>query len=253
MGAWVGVGFVAFFVVSLAVGIRLLMLWHRTRQLPELLIGIGVLGIGPVGFGALMAGMTMIARGAAPDGLAVECVLALGSATVIAGVVAKCIFNWQVYRPDSAAARAVTVGVTAGLIGLYIHSGWTRGFVPAQTVDGFSLLQTTLQVGALFWGSGEALHYWRRMRRRAALGLADPVVTNRFVLWAFGAGAAGLGTAIGTVASWLIGMPSLQIPWVVASSSAHGMAAAIAMWLAFLPPRAYTNWIRSNAAATAAG
>ena len=37
------VGFLAFFVVALVVGVRLVHLWWRTRQLPELLIGLGVL------------------------------------------------------------------------------------------------------------------------------------------------------------------------------------------------------------------
>ena len=50
------VGFLTFFVVALTVGIRLLLLWGRTRQLPELLMGIGVLGIGPVGFGCMLVG-----------------------------------------------------------------------------------------------------------------------------------------------------------------------------------------------------
>lgn len=247
MEAWVWIGFVAFFVVSLAVGIRLVALWWRTRQLPELLIGIGVLGIGPVGFGALMTGATLLSRGGSPDDLVIRAILGAGTATIFVGVVAKCVFNWRVYRPESATARTATFAVTLGLVGLYVHTAAVRDFLPAQTVDGPALFQTALQVGALFWGSAEAARYWLKMRRRAALGLADPVVTNRFLLWSFGAGAAGLGTAIGTLASWLVDLPSLQIPWVVASSSAHGLVAAIAMGLAFLPPRAYTRWIRGEA------
>ena len=41
----VWIGFAAFFVVSLGVGARLLALARRTRQAPELLIGLAVLGI----------------------------------------------------------------------------------------------------------------------------------------------------------------------------------------------------------------
>ena len=55
MGGLVWVGFIAFFVVALVVGVRVLMLARRTRELPELLMGIGVLGIGPVGFGLQVA------------------------------------------------------------------------------------------------------------------------------------------------------------------------------------------------------
>ena len=54
------------------------------------------------------------------------------------------------------------------------------------------------QIGVLLWGSLEALSYWRRMQKRTAIGLADPAVTNRFLLWGIGAGAAGVGSLIGT-------------------------------------------------------
>jgi hypothetical protein len=251
MDTWVWAGFLAFFVVSAVVGTRLVLLWRRTRQLPELLIGVGVLGIGPIGFGAMILGSALMASGLPADSPVVRSVFALGTATVACGVLAKCVFNWRVYRPDSAAARAATAAIGAGLAGLYVHAGVARGFLPAVPVDAWTVLQSALQVGALLWGSAEALRYWRLMRRRTALGLADAVVTNRFLLWACGAAAAGIGTAIGTGASWWTGEASIRIPWVIASSSAHGLVAAIAMWLAFVPPRAYTAWIRGSATAPA--
>ena len=52
----VAIGFGSFLLASLVVGVRLILLSHRTRQLPELLIGVGVLGIGPLGFGLSMIG-----------------------------------------------------------------------------------------------------------------------------------------------------------------------------------------------------
>lgn len=249
MGVWVWAGFLAFFVVSLVVGVRLVLLWRRTRQLPELLIGIGVLGIGPVGFGAMMLGAALMAGGASPSAIGVRGVFALGAATVAGGILAKCVFNWQVYRPGSRAARAATWAIGTGLVILYVHAGVTRGFLPAHPVDASTVGQSVLQVSALLWGSVEAIRYWRLMRKRTALGLADAVVTNRFLLWSLGAAAAAIGTAIGTGAAWWTGSASLQIPWVVTSSSLHGMTAAIAMWLAFVPPRAYTAWVRRRAAA----
>ena len=56
----VAIGFAAFFVSSLAIGCKLLWLARRNRGLPELLIGLSILGIGPAGFAltifALLAG-----------------------------------------------------------------------------------------------------------------------------------------------------------------------------------------------------
>jgi hypothetical protein len=89
------------------------------------------------------------------------------------------------------------------------------------------------------------------MRRRVRLLLADPVVANRFLLWGFGAGAAGFGSALGGVVQWWTGLPPLELPGLMLSSSLHGLAAAIAMWLAFVPNAAYTRWVRSRAALSA--
>jgi hypothetical protein len=44
---------------------------------------------------------------------------------------------------------------------------------------------------ACMMGSGESLHYYGIMRRRAPR-LADPLLTNRFLLWGLGIGSAGV-------------------------------------------------------------
>ena len=57
MQAVIALGFGAFFVSSLAIGLRLVWLAHRNRGLPELLIGFGILGIGPAGFALMVFAM----------------------------------------------------------------------------------------------------------------------------------------------------------------------------------------------------
>jgi len=244
MGSVVWAGFLAFFVASLSVGVRLLLLWRRTRQLPELLIGIGVLGIGPVGFGAMMIGYGLVHSGVVNgDSVAGRLPFAVAYGMIYAGVFSKYVFNWRVYHPDRKPVLGLVVSAGVVLSGLFLYNGLVRGFAPAPDLDPPMLLQNSVQSAALLWGSIEALRYWRMMRRRSALGLADPVVTNRFLLWGIGAGAAGVGTTIGAIASFATGVASLEIPWVVASSSAHGLVAAIAMWLAFLPPKSYLRFV----------
>ena len=87
MGSLVWLGFLAFFVASLSVGVRLVLLWRRTRQLPELLIGIGVLGIGPVGFGGIMLGSGLSTAGVTdPGSLWGELPFAVGSLAYSRGI-----------------------------------------------------------------------------------------------------------------------------------------------------------------------
>jgi hypothetical protein len=248
VGVWVWIGFGAFFVVSLTVGLRLLSLWRRTRELPELLIGIGVLGIGPVGFGCLMMGQVLQASW---PHLA-RTLVAAGMLAASTGVVAKYVFNWRVYHPDSGKLKLLAWAAGLTLVGTVIHAGWTTGFTDVSSIDVSYALRQSLQVGCLLWGSFEALRYWVMMRKRVRLGLADPVVANRFLMWGIGAGAAGWGSFIGSAAQAIVGVPGLQIPWVTVSSSLHGLVAAVALSLAFLPPEAYRRFIAARAPAGAA-
>jgi hypothetical protein len=236
------VGFLAFFVVALVVGVRLVLLWTRTRQLPELLIGLGVLGIGPVGFGLAVAALNL--RASQPAAYSV--VMAVASAAIATGVIAKLIFNWRVYHPESAAVRALVVAGAAVMLGCYL-ADLASGFDTYREVNLSFALRTPVQLGALLWGSAEALRWFFRMRRRASVGLGEPVVANRFLLWGLGAGAAGVGSLIGSMVQLVTGQLSTTVPWVLASSSAHGFVAAVAMWLAFMPPAAYTRWIGARA------
>lgn len=239
--AWVG--FVAFFVASLTAGVRLVMLWWRTRQLPELLIGIGVLGIGPVGFGLTV--LAQLSRAGDPE--LSRRLLAVALLAVCTGSLAQYLFNWRVYHPRQELVRWIVY--TAGLVlfSCYATELFTSGFRSHYYNNPANLGRSALTIGCLLWGSGEALAYWRKMRRRLRLGLADPIVTNRFLLWGIGAGAAGVGTTIGTAAQMVTGLAPSQIPWITLSSSLHGLTAAVAMWLAFVPNRAYLEFIEARA------
>jgi hypothetical protein len=243
MESFVWIGFAAFFVASLSVGVRLIRLWWRTRELPELLIGTGVLGIGPVGFG--LSTIAELARPGSPQ--LARWLFGVALLAIASGAFAKYVFNWRVYHPDSAALRRFVWTAGALLAACYVSEFFTTGFQRPYQQNLAYFTRSGLQVGCLLWGSAEALVYWRKMRRRLQLGIADPVVTNRFFLWGLGAGAAGVGSAVGIVAQIVTGLPPLEISWVTLSSSLHGLTAAVAMWLAFLPTPAYLRFVESRA------
>ena len=222
-----------------------MLLWRRTRELPELLIGLGVLGIGPVGFGFMTVGELFVAG--APGFARV--MIGTGLVAMSVGSGAKYVFNWRVYHPRNGALKACVVMACALLVVCLVWEWETTGFRTLVQPGPSYFLRLALQVGCLLWGSSEALHYWNGMRRRMRLGLADPVVANRFLLWGLGAGAAGIGSAVGGVMQWWTQLPPLEMPWVLLSSSLHGLAAAVAMWLAFIPNAAYTRMIRARAVA----
>jgi hypothetical protein len=242
--SFVGIGFLAFFVASSVVGVRLLLLWGRTRELPELLIGLGVLGIGPVGFGFVTLGELFVPG--RPQ--LARLLIGVGLVAMSIGSGAKYVFNRRVYHPESRVLRGL-VGLACALLAVcLVWEFVATGFHTLTRPGPAYFLRLSLQVGCLLWGSAEALRYWERMRRRVRLALADPVVANRFLLWGLGAGAAGVGSAIGGAVQWWTGLPPLELPGLMLSSSLHGLAAAVAMWLAFVPSARYTRWVRARSA-----
>jgi hypothetical protein len=101
---------------------------------------------------------------------------------------------------------------------------------------------------AFGWMAVESLRYHALLRRRLALGLADPVVTNRFLVW--GAGAA----ATSVLVLLLMGLYLQGITLLANSLSASvlvtvsGLVMSVVPWLTFAPPAAYLRFVSRRAA-----
>jgi hypothetical protein len=239
MTAIIAVGFGCFFFSSLAIGLRLLGLAYRNRELPELLIGLGILGIGPVGF----VGTILALRLGSEHPSAATWLLTGAQFAVSSGALASYTFNWTVFRRGDRWAKGF-VGLVAALLAiLFVGRLATGRFAPPLRMDVWFHFHNVAVTGCLFWGSGESLRYYVLMRRRLRLGLADPLVTNRFLLWGLGIGSAGVGSLITVVYILVTGHDMQELNWLTLSNSLFGLAAAVLMWIAFLPPTAYRRWI----------
>ncbi len=218
--------------------------WRRTRALPELLLGLGVLGIGPVGFGLIV--LAAVAGAHQPD--APSLLAGLSALAVGGGAAAKAIFNWKIYHPSSRAVAAIAFAAIALLVLAIVGDARSTGFAPAAWMQpGWILVRQGVQVGVLLWGACEALRWWLRMRRRLRIGIADPLVANRFLLWGIGAGMAGSGSLIGMLVGLAYGQPMNELPLLTLVLSICGLVAAVALWLAFAAPAWWKLWIRNQA------
>ena len=231
--------------VSIAVGLRLLALHRRSGGTPELLLGLMLLLSVGVGYPLLIA-----ASRAGED--SVRPLFVVSTVAVNAGFVLLFTLTWRVFQPDTSWARALA---GAGALALAVNAGlrcWDAVSAAevriASEAVAESLLQTTPVMVAYLWTAWEALRYHGLMRRRLRIGLADPAVCDRFLLWGLTALFAAGGVLLNTVALALR-VDVLETPWVLLASSCTGLAQAVLLVLAFAPPSSYLAWVRARARA----
>jgi len=250
-----GLGILALVALGLAgatVGARLALVARRTRGLPELAMGLGLLSIAALGL-PLAAVARLPGVVATPGG---DALFGVGIAFSLAGIELVHVFTWRVFRPDAVWARVALVLAGAALVvewlGLMHASGHGTSLdeILPHTRPWAIAVVATVAAG-FTWTAAESLHYHALLRRRMALGLADPAVANRFLLWALGGVATAL-LCVALIACMRAGLAPLRHTVPLAIISVAGIATSIAWSLAFLPPAAYLRWVRARAQATSA-
>jgi hypothetical protein len=89
-------------------------------------------------------------------------------------------------------------------------------------------------------------------QRRRKLGLSDPVVANRFLLWVmFSLCTTGMNVA--NSAALAAGVSAIESVPVQLAMTLLGLGASACMYLAFVPPPAYRRWLAGGAAPPAQG
>jgi hypothetical protein len=235
---------VGFSVVGVALGLRLLLLWRRTRKLPELLIGLAFV------FEAVISNSLNIlekfhARLGAEWRGPVYSGIVLSSC---AAAVCIAIGAWRVFRPRKTWPRVVIAVVVVLLLVYSLDTMTPHNGEYGPRNLAWWWMAILSRAGAHAWMGGEAYSYQARMRRRLRLGLGDPVVANRMWLWACaGAATAMLWLGVG-IARTVAGAPGVQHPLTLLHISLMGSVAAVTNWLVFLPPGPYLRWIKRRAA-----
>jgi hypothetical protein len=242
---------VAFCLISMVIGVRLGLLSRRTGARPELYLGAGLFLSGGVGYG-LVIGSAIAGARLGAEAPVVHHVGLTGLALHHVGAAFSLAFIVKVFRPTERWAALLAAALVAVLaiswLGLLVSGGMPRpGGGTTWYWVGFAVMGTYP-----FWITIESLHYWALMRRRRALGLADPLVTNRFALFATASVLAA--AAIWTAAlPGLLGLPSAQqteiAPLTLSATATFGVGAILSYWLAFFPPHWYARRMGAPAAA----
>jgi hypothetical protein len=236
-----------FMVLNSVTGVRLLWLASRTRELPELYLGIGHLLGGALGWALVLMSYIIGSPTTSSPALA----LMLGGLFCLnVAHVALSLFAWRVFAPGSRWQAIPFAIVSLTLVADFIHNGlMLRVFAPPPSELWF-WPGCLARSAAWVWLTTVTFAYHRKLRRRLPLGLTDPVTVNRmFLMFLAGAFIVVLALVVNTAS--VLGVWTRHPLLMVSLSSILGAPSAFCSWLAFVPPRRYTDWIARRSPAPA--
>ena len=234
---------VAFFLI---VGVRLLQLSRRTGETPEKLLGVHFFCSGLAYFGWAIPAVFQLDPSASQINFIFWFDLVPWALYAI-GMVPFLIFTRVVFRPDAAWAKWMV-----GTCTLLLFSGTTMWFV--QGIDYYVIespwywcywLGYTIPY---VWVTIEAFHAHSTARRRAHVGLCDPVVVNRYLLF----GCLGVDQiaicftdflemmSVAASAGTGFDMISAGFDFALGTIEIVGI---VLLLLVFFPPATYLSWI----------
>jgi hypothetical protein len=222
------IGLLVFLIASGATGARLLWRGRLPGAVHERLLGIAYFAGGPLGYTPLI----LVISGAAPEEWtrALRCV---GHADLTLSALALFAFNRIVFRPGARwTTVAAAAALAAGQLGLWLSGDLERralGGSPAYWLD------LVVRACAYVWAAAESLAHYARARRRLALGLVEPAVVRRFLLWGV-AMAAISAIFANAVAAALLAGDAPPAAWYLIDGALAVIASA-AMWITFFPSR----------------
>jgi hypothetical protein len=248
VGVVAGLAQAIYLVVAFLLAAHLLGRVRRQWDLAPFLLGVNLLFA--MGFGYLLcsAGMAAAMLSDQPSPRLVAGLLGAGYGTTIVGLVAALVFQWRVFWPDRRWPLAMVAGLSAAMVVGCVGYAASGDLATGSYESPWALLLVAGMVVTNLWVGVEPLLYHAKLRRRIPLGLAEPLVADRFLLWGLGSLARAAMIFLGPVSELaldrLAADAQLSYAAVVLSvASVLGLGASVAYWLTFNPTRAYTRWI----------
>jgi hypothetical protein len=247
-GILLGVSQSVYLAAMLVLGGRLLVRALRHGEIPETLLALHFCLCCTIGYALLGGGL---AAGQTPGLLSTAAIAVLvgtGQLCSALGVFFAVAFTWLVFRREERWACALMVAAGAilavGFFGGALSGGFARGIGdPWYRVSyvGYGL--------SAAWVAVEPLRYWVLMRRRLALGLAEPLLVNRFLMWGVGSVCRLLMLAVGAVSAVapVAILDVVTVSLVLCAAALLGFGVAGAYWLTFFPPAPWVRFVSGRA------
>lgn len=225
-----------------AVGVRLVRLGNRTRSASEWVLGLTFL-IWSLSY------VFWVALAAVQGQPALESQLIIASRLITnLGGVAIAYFPLLLFRRGSSWAKWLSASIAICLIVGTAGSIWTgdpEGLEPLTNI--WWWFEWIGEVAPSIWIGVEGLHHYGTTRPRVRLGLCEPIVGHRYLLW-------GIAGVIWTLLGFVVIGQYVEF-WVTHSWSAIldnlvgacEIAALTMIWLAYFAPATYQRRINRSA------
>jgi hypothetical protein len=249
MGIVAGLAQALYLTAAFVLSGHLLARARRSRDLAPLLLGVQLLFA--MGFGYLLcaAGTSLAMLSKEPSPRLVAGLLASGNVSTMVGLSAALLFNWRVFSPGERWPLWLGGGFAASMLAGWLGSAASGAFETGSYTNGWFLLLNASMLAINLWVGIEPLVYHAKLRKRVRLGLAEPLIVDRFLLWGLGSLARAALIVMGPIGELLLrslgdeGRHTFTTV-SVAIASALGLAASVAYWLTFNPTAAYARWVK---------
>ena len=245
-----GVAQLASIGMALWLGGRLLGKAARSGGDPERLLGLHL--VLAIGAGSLLLSVTSISRvaeSAAVPPIAFGALSVAGNVCTMLGLMAMLWFNYHVFHGRSRFGLA-TAAIGAALMATGFLMYVTAGGVESDEPYGRS---SWPYIGAMLvgdvWVISDALRFRGQLRKRLALGLADPLVVERLLLWAFASFARFCLVLIAPLSTALVPSRAERMavaPVLLLLTSALILGATVSLWLMLAPTERYRRWVMAR-------
>lgn len=225
-------------------GLRVHLHARREGALPDYMVALFFICLGAGSIPALLGGGASLIP-MEHD----QAARALGHGTLSVGFGALALFVWKCFGQSTGWRRSLALTAWCLLAALFVAQGLIDGFG-----DGMVIRVTAIVRGSvLAWAFAESLHYRGQLRRRLSLGIADPVVMNRFTLWCLWTGSLLASNLVIVALRWLVAdidaASSVLLLGVRLLVIVLALTASCSLFLAFFPPPRYAAMLRGRAVA----
>lgn len=221
-------------LITTLVGVRLLVVAARSREIPELAIGL-----------VMILELVSAACWAAGSGTAAGQLL---STLAAAGSVASLgLFVAYTFAPGSWLARTTAVALILAVVASILLATTAGAWGTGSYYLRFGWVASVARTVAFGWASVVALRSRAALQRRARLGLSHPLTASRVGFWCLGAGFACASYSMPLVE---IVTDTVRPSGISPVSMVLAIGASLFIWLAFHPPRVYVRWALGRAGAS---